>query len=736
MVEQSIVRVDVVRVQNRDGVIFRGQRITSSGEIIDTYASLTVRIQARGLGINVTTGQWWRVKGAIKSRSFLNHLGFEMTEQQMDVEPGDARLQMPSGAHVVDYLARSSRFKGIGRVTAELLWATFRKQLFAILDEGDATALADVVGSTRASTLIQGWAEEGLSNSLQWLHSAGIPLALGRRILAYFGKEIAAKINENPYRLLSFSVGWKEVDGLARGQLGIAHDDERRLMAAIEETVYRRFSLGDTYVPHKDLVAGLRAILKGETHQRALIEKAIEHSEATRRLLFDREGNAYTLGASILENRAAQFIQDRIGRKSAPCDVDRVIAAYEAREGYGFKLNKEQREAVRLVAENDFACVTGGAGCGKTTVLKCIYDVLDEQGYHIAQLALAGKAVKRMMDATNRPALTLASFIKNGEASGRLAVVIDEASMVDLISFGGVTSLLPEDAKLVMVGDPHQLAPVGPGLILHCLTDLPGVPHVELKTAKRFGNKLANLANLVKDGVFPSLEQFDEEIRFISTGNSEMVDRASNLYFEQPDDTIVLCATRTIAKSINLMVQKALTAGCKPLRLWNMEFDLWEDTGFYEGDLVICTRNHWELGIQNGSIGRLIEVVDLPESDGSDGHPAIGKIEWDDGEVRLLHEDLLDNLELGYALTVHKAQGSQWRRVITCLPQGSRMLDRSLIYTALTRSQKDVVLLGSHPELVAEVKREKAADRRHVGLKSRLRCAAKSQLIDHRIACS
>lgn len=721
MVEQSIVRVDAVRVQNRNGVIFRGQRVTLSGEIIDPHAALTVRIQARGVGINVTTGQWWSVTGAIKSRSFINHLGFEMTEQQMEVEPGDARLQMPTGEHVVDYLTRNSRYKGIGGVTAELLWATFRERLFAILDEGDMTALADVVGATKASTIIQGWSEEGLSNSLQWLHSAGIPLALGRRVLAYFGKDTSSKIDENPYRLLSFSVGWKEVDDLARGQFGIEHDDERRLIAAIEETVYRRFSRGDTYVPHKELVAGLRVILKGETHQRDLIEKAIEQSEATRRLLFDREGNAYSLGASILENCAAQFIQDRIGRKTAPCDVDRVIAAHEAREGYGFKLNKEQREAVRLVAENDFACVTGGAGCGKTTVLKCIYDVLDEQGYHIAQLALAGKAVKRMMEATNRPGRTIASFIRDKNIPSRLAVVMDEASMVDLISFGGVTSMLPEDAKLVMVGDPHQLAPVGPGLILHCLTDLPGVPHVELKTAKRFGNKLANLANLVKDGVFPLLEQFDEEIRFIPTGNSEMVDRASNLYLEQPDDTIVLCATRTIAKSINSVVQKTLTAGRNPLRLWNMEFDLWEHTGFYQGDLVICTRNHWELGIQNGSMGRLIEVGSLTELDGINGPTAIGKIEWDDGEVRPLHEELLDSLELGYALTVHKSQGSQWRRVITCLPQRSRILDRSLIYTALTRSQKDVVLLGSYPELIAEVKREKAADRRRVGLKRRLR---------------
>lgn len=728
---EAFVRVIDVRVQNRNGAIFRGERITPTGVIIDTHSNLTVRIQARGLGICINKGQWWKVKGAVKSRTFINHRGFEMTEEQMEVEPGDARLEMPDGMHVIDYLARNSAYKGVGPVTARQLWETFREQLFAILDEGDATALADVLGSKTASMLIQVWAEEGLSGSLQWLHGAGITLALGRRVLDYFGKDTADKIIENPYRLLSFSVGWREVDELARGQLGVAPDDERRLMAAIEEAVYRRFDRGDTYVPREDLVASLRSILKDEKHSCTLIDKAIEQSEAARRLLFDHDSNAYSLGACILENRAAQFILDRLGRNSAPSDVDvdRLIALYEDRENFGppgneegrFKLNPEQRAAINLVAENDFAVITGGAGCGKTTVLKGLYDILDEQGYHIIQLALAGKAAKRMMDATGRPAFTLASFIKNDPPEGLVAVVIDEASMVDLISFCGVISNLPDSTKMVMVGDQHQLSPVGPGLILHCLVDLPFVPHVELKAPKRFGSKLARIANSVKDGVFPSEDQFDEEINFIPTGNAEMIGRASSLYLEDPADTVVLCTTRAIVKNINLLVQGVLTSNQKALKLWNSDYDCWELVGFNEGDLVICTRNHWDLGIQNGSMGRLIEVFDVDASADAGGPPALGRIEWDDGEIRFLHEDLLDNLELGYAMTVHKSQGSQWRRVVSCLPEGSISLERSLVYTALTRSQRDVVLLGTHAELVSKVKREKAADRRRVGLARRLR---------------
>jgi exodeoxyribonuclease V alpha subunit len=739
--EQALVKVLDIRSQNKFGVIFRGQRIKPNGELLDTHNELIVKAIYRDLAVSVMLGQWWNVKGKVERRRFINNLGFEMTEDQMTVERGGASMVMPSGAHIVDYLTRNPRFHGVGRITAERLWEAFGETLFGILDSGDTKGLERVVMPQKAATLADGWREEGLSNSLQWLQAHGIPLKIGRRILGYFGSEADAKITENPYRLLSFSAGWREVDAIARDKLRIKDDDSRRLVAAIEETVYRRFSLGHTYVPRSDLFAGLRSILAGEDHGNPLIETAIEHSRATGRLLFDRAGNACSLGASILENTVVDGIRLRIGRKSAPGLVDQIIYSYEGQQGHGFKLNKEQREAVHLIAENDFAVVTGGAGCGKTTVLKCVHEVLSDHGYDVTQLALAGKAVKRMMEATGKPAMTLASFIKemrqreakNEKVSGELieprkmALVIDESSMVDLISFSSVLRLIDDNTKIVLIGDPHQLPPVGPGLILHCLTAVPGIPHVELKVAKRFGNDIADIANAVKDGSFPALNQFNSAVRFIEAGANEMEELGSSLYLKQPQDSVVLCATRKVAGQINLKVQASLTKGNKPLRLFNIEVDMWEHTGFHEGDLLICTRNHWDLGVQNGSLGRLIEVFDDPlrlDSDGEGEPPALGWIEWDDGEKSPLREDLLDSLELGYALTVHKSQGSQWKRVIVCFPCPphiqSSLIERSMIYTAITRAQTEVTICGEHAYLVNAVGLEKAADRRKIGLPKRL----------------
>jgi len=734
--EEALVKVLEVRLQSKFGVIFRGQRITSNGEILDTHNQLVVRVFQRDLSVPVMPGQWWNVGGKVVTRRFVNNRGFEMTEHQLEVDQGQYRMIMPSGSHVVDYLTRNPRFRGIGKISAERLWEAFQESLYDILDAGDADRLAEVVKEKKASILVAIWQEEGLASTLQWLHAHDIGLKIGRRVLDYFGKEAANKIEENPYRLLSFSADWQEVDVFARNNLQVEPHDERRLQAAVEETVYRHFSRGNTIVARKDLVAGLRDILKGELHTRELIEKAIEHCRMTGRLLFDHEGNAFSFGAAILENNVVDCISLRQGKKSKPCDVDRIIRAYEDREGYDFKLNKEQRQAVHLVAENEFAVVTGGAGVGKTTVLKCVFDVLDTQGYNVTQLALAGKAVKRMMQATGRPAFTIASFIKSmkklegqaeGGASGKRALVVDEASMVDLISFSAIVRLIDDDTKIVMVGDPHQLPPVGPGLILHCLTNIHGIPHVELKVPMRFGDEIAEIANTVKDGVFPGVEQFNQSVRFIEVHEYDMGEMGSKLYLECPDDSVVLCATRKIAHTINLRIQETLKKNKKPLRLFNVEEDVWEHLGFFEGDMLICTQNHWDLGIQNGSIGQLVEIFEEPislDDDDECDSPALGFIEWDDGVVRPLREDLLDSLELGYALTVHKSQGSQWKRVIVCLPNksGSKKskIDRSLVYTAITRAQKEGIICGQHKHLVQAVMREKEADRRKIGLPMRL----------------
>ncbi|ALL71301.1 RecD-like DNA helicase YrrC (plasmid) [Paraburkholderia caribensis MBA4] len=719
-----LLRVLSVRVQNRDGVIFRGQVISEAGEIVDTHLEVVARLQSKGVGVKVQPGQWWQVTGVASRKRYVNATGFEVTEDHIEVKPGEALMMMPSGLHIVDYLVRNPRFEGVGQVTAQRLWETFESELFSVLDEGDYQALADVVTPQKARVLIEGWRAEGLGKTLQWLQTHDVGLVIGRRVVGYFGAQAIEKIIENPYRLLSFAAGWSEVDSLARNRLGIQPDDSRRLAAAVEEVVYRRFSLGDTFVPLNDLIAGIKQLLRDDSHAMDLfdtIDAAITYCEKAGRLLFDSQGNAYSLGASILENTVVDCIVARTGLVSPLCRIDAVIERYEAREGGGFRLNDEQRAAVHLVADHHFSVITGGAGCGKTTVLKAVCEVLDEQGYDIVQSALAGKAVKRMQESTGRPALTLASLIKKLNEEGAamagkaqpMAVLIDEASMVDLISFSALARKLDDNVKIVLIGDPHQLPPVGPGLILHCLTT--GlVPHVELKVPKRFGSEIAQVANMIRDGALPNLDA-QGRVRLLDVADTAMAATAAELYLQHPNDTVVLSTTRQVALLVNQIIQGVLSAGRTEVQTWNDEFACFEVAGLKEGDLVICTKNHWDFGIQNGSMGRLLIV--------QTGSDSLGTIEWDDGNVRKFDARFLESIELGYALTVHKSQGSQWKRVVVCLPSSSRMIDRSLVYTAVTRAQQEVILLGQKPKLKALIGRPKTADQRLVGLPRRLTAA-------------
>lgn len=722
-----LVRVSAVRVQNKFGAIFFGQRVDDDGAICEVDEDVTVTLQQDAVGIRLCEGQRWRVQGEVKLRHLITPTGFRRVERTISVSRGEALLEKPSGIHIRDYLCRHPDLVGIGAVTANKLWDRFGEQLYSVLDEADYQALVDVVAPAKAAKLIEVWRDDGLSLTIQFLASHDVPPVVGRRLVSVHGAQAMDRVKEDPYRLLSYSARWQEVDALA-ASLGVPTDDHRRLAAACEEVVYAQFTQGHTYVPRHVFSSRLGPLLRrasssGASINKALVDTALEQAANTGRLLFDQAGNAHAVGASILERQVAETVTRLMRQSERSVDVSSVLSTYEQREcearnDPAFALNAKQREAVNLVASHRFAVISGGAGCGKTTTLKVVCDVLEAQGYRVIQLALAGKAVRRMIQATGRPAKTIASFIKDlnqdretqalDRGNRTQALVIDEASMVDLISFAAIARSLPEDSKVLMVGDPHQLPPVGPGLVFHALIDGP-VPHVQLEVSERFGSDIADVANAVRNGILPELSS-NEAVSLVEPPDiKEYAEWAKGIYLEDREDAIVLCHSRELAVQINALIQDRLTSSNKPMTIWNHQYDARQDLGFREGDLVICTRNFWDMGLQNGSIGRIKCIEDLDQDDVN------GEITWDDGEDRCFDLDLVPHLELAYALTVHKAQGSQWRRVIVCL-KGSAALDRSLIYTAITRASKQVVIIGSRSYLEVAIKAPKAADRRSVAI--------------------
>lgn len=722
------LRVSTVRSQNPrgfGGCIFTGRAIDGYGNVVDASSYFVIKASSALLaGAEIQVGQWWRVRGP-RSRFDREVNGFLMTEWQLEAE--DLTMLQPSGEHIVSFIADSEDFRGIGRVKARKLWERFHQELYVILDCGDAAALSTVLSEEHASLAVSAWKLLGDTRTLQWLQKHGFDVSVGRKVAAFFGTQTQAMVEEDPYRLLSFCASWKQVDAFAQQHFDVAESDPRRLQGAVEEALYRVFEDGHTRIPIPALVSRLVSVLDGPCLEMA--REALANGLSNGSFIIGADGGVHPIGAWIMEATVARAMLARLTVANNlpllhPAHVDAVVAAYEG--GEGITLNDEQRLAIHTSAANALSLIVGGAGVGKTTVLKALYKVYDETRTRIFQVALAGRAAKRMLEATGRPASTIASFlrtVKDDDLAGRCVLVIDEASMVDIITMSRLCEMLPPHVRIVLAGDTGQLMPVGPGLVLHALAKVLGIPKVELKVVKRYGGDIALAAQAVRDGIWPALaSDATAPITFLQCAAPAIADLVVGLYAGDVENTQILSARKNSVdgtKAINALCQSRFTRGGRPLSVYLDEFQSMAGTGFYLGDQLLCARNLWDWGLQNGSLGRLVEIEDKPrlltDAEGAEIGHAIAWVLWDDGERRPIFESMLDDLELGYAVTVHKAQGSQWHRVIVVLT-GNRMLDRTLIYTAMTRAQSQVILVGDPVAAKRAVEGLPRANTRMVGL--------------------
>lgn len=727
------IRVLSVRSQNPrgfGGAIFSGREIDELGNVRQSGSYLVVRAKHNLVGATkVEPGQWWSVAGSISERHVVVD-GYVLSERQLDAD--SAGMLRPSGEHIVTLMAEGEAFRGIGLVKARKLWDCFGEKLFELLDGGDVGALSTVLTTECARQAVDAWAEHGDSRTLQWLQQQGFDVGLGRKVMKFFGRETESKVQEDPYRLLSFCARWKQVDSFAREHFGVAPDDPRRLNAAIEEACYRLFAAGHTTALSSTLMDRLSSILGPQTATfkwRSLVHQAMAAGLTNGSYVLGHHG-VQPLGPLAMEMTVAQAVVDRLAldEESSLCSEQEVATILEEYEcGEGVTLNAEQRRAVLLAMNHRFFLITGGAGVGKTTVLKAIYQAFDHAGVAVLQMALAGRAAKRMLEGTGRPAATIARFLRGAsdEASAEpTVVVIDEVSMVDIISMSLLCQGLPPQTRIILVGDPAQLMPVGPGLVLHALVKLPEIPCVELKVVNRFGGEIALAAAAIRDGRWVDLPDSEQlPIAFLPCSADELPAEVLRLYRQDPENTQILSPRRRGQEGvdgINELCQSALTSDKVPVVLWNAAHECIERVGINLGDPVLCTRNLWDHGIQNGSLGRVVEVAAAvvtspPDSEEDEAPPVLAWVDWDDGERRPVYESMLDDLSLGYAITVHKAQGSQWPRVIVALTE-SRMLDRTLIYTAVTRAQRQVILVGDPQAAERAVRAAPRADAREVSL--------------------
>jgi len=732
------------------GAIFYGHHVNERGEKL-TREGVQVKVPQKLLnGFKPEPYQFWEVKGAAAEVTEKRG-SYDVTEIQ--VEATELVMTACNGKVVREILAYSDRFRGIGESKANDLWIAFRDKLYDILDEGNVAELERVLTRDAAVRLADAWSHYANGRFISYLQKHGFPSMLARKFLDRHGKRAREMLEDDPYRLLSYEGNWQKVDHLATRVFGLVPDDPRRLSGAVEEALYSITRTQDTAATPEKAREKLRRLLivngnSAETGR--LMDAAMSLAKTNGSYLVTPEGLYQTVGPYVMEatvaNRIAGFVSENDPQLSlllagtTSARIYALIDDYEAESDV--TLTHEQRAAVHMSVAERFSVITGGAGTGKTTVLKALYYVLAKVGYGIVQMALAGKAAKRMREATGKESHTIAGFLNNaekiiGEHGAHTYYVIDEASMLDLKTAYRIFQALPDNVRMVLVGDPYQLPPIGAGLVFHKLVVTQSIPKVSLTVVKRQDSStgIPSFAADIRKGAWPT--KGVPGVRIEQCSDAEIMSKVLELYMQDKERTQIICAIRNNGTagvdSANMACQSAANASGRPIRIRGFNGNL-AATKFREGDRIIFTRNDWEREVMNGSMGTIVEALDAPASIDEGEAPVVGMALVDDVEVPILLTDVFGDpiLDHGYAVTCHKAQGSQFPRVIVpvhrqvsrCGDLRSRILDLTWVYTALTRAECEVIFVGCEETIRKAVEAGPRWHQRVVGLEGRLRAAA------------
>ena len=725
------VQLKVTSILNRGkfgGVLFAGRTEDDQYYVADCSYKL---ISDPGL---VDKGQQWVVGGnATQHQRVVN--GY--TQSFMQIDADHAELVRPAGRNIIGWIAACEDCPGVGQVKAAKLWDRFGASLVTLIETSDLALLSEIISEEAADLLCLAFKKHSIANTLLWLDQVGIQRRIGAKVVDFYKHEAQSKIEANPYCLLSFEANWKAVDELASKRFGVQPNDLRRLEAAIEEALYRGSNKGHTCLPEPDVHSRMLKLLDST----ALAKQGLA-MDAESPQFVKVYGFYQATGMHVIE----QYVADRIKQMVAGENelgqaglfdqptgsvqtVPDVLHAFE--QANSISLSQEQHDAVVASASAYLSLILGGAGTGKTTVLKALYEVLEDlnAGVMIYQIALAGMAAQRMQQATGRVSMTIAGFLTKIDSSQiplGAVVVVDEASMVDVILMHRLLRHLPSGVRLILVGDPSQLPPIGPGLVLHALVGLPSIPQTALKVVKRQSSAsgIPQVAAAIRAHQMPTWAPYSCSagvgVSFMPCSLLELDKTVERIYQEiggkgEDFSVVILCTTKANQggmEHLNTILHSRYRQVAEPVSCFSTEFGVVGATTLARlpikvGDLVMFTKNDYELGLRNGSLGRITKALEVTSFDGPCCVAEFDGVEYE------LNNTHIQALTHSYAITVHKSQGSQFKRVVVPI-RDSDMLDQALIYTAVTRGVEQVVLVGDEKACLRAIQSPASASKRHV----------------------
>jgi len=686
---EETIRVTAVPFRRSFSTIIRGVPVRDDHLLKSANYFVSVVAPSAYLPVEPTPGQLWKVRGH-KTIKAMDH-GAYKTNEHAYKNPDVFDLQMPdTGESFITFVSKDKAFTGIGESKARQLWKRFGADIHRMLTEGDAQdlkALQETLSDQSIRALYAGYDKYKNLRHTVWMSNAKIPQSVQQRILKYHQLGTVEAIQKNPFELINFGLTFRKVDDLLKAIHGHAWEHarypEERKQAAMVQSLNDCMSDGSTWIKPRQVKSRAVGYLKSEP----AATEGMEWLKSTPSIaLYHAEGRLHPTATAIQELAVAKRIRHLLGLRAALTEPEEIVVD-EVIGDLPYDLTSQQLLAIYTSLTEGVSCITGGAGTGKTAVLATFLKAAERLGYSIYAVALSGRAAMRLHESTGYPTTTIARFLREDAVlDARALLVIDEASMTDLPTMYRIINHTDPRVKLVLTGDPSQLPPIGVGKILHDLVLSDRVPNTTLNIVKRQKDStgIPEYSKRIDSGEIPPVLSTGG-VRFHDIADPDLgLERAVELFLDEPDRSRVIAPTKKLVDAANHAIQGRLNGGAPRLN-----FNLDGDNFFLDlrlGDQVLFTQNYYSVGVQNGSLGRLTSI--------DQNEDVVGLVRLDTGETVEVKGDLLDAMDLGYALTLHKAQGSQFPKVIVLLKEG-RVVDRSWIYTAITRAEAEVHIIGS-----------------------------------------
>ncbi len=636
------------------------------------------------------------------------------------------RMSKPDTLEGIEKYLASDLVKGIGKEYASRLVKTFGRDVFDIIENSSGKLLKiEGIGKLRKDRIKQAWDEQkNVRQIMSFLFSHGISTTRAFRIHKIYGDKAIELVQRDPYCLARDirGIGFLIADQIAM-KLGIAKDSDLRARAGLEYMLGELTSNGHCAYVRNDLLSRTTELLEIDLE---IVERALDHSVENKRLILrvDRKGRdlIYLPKLYFAEISLAKRLR-LLEQGKHPCpsvDFEKALAWVQQKSG--IELAMAQRTALKTAIDSKVMVITGGPGVGKTTLVNSVLMVLKAKKMRVALCAPTGRAAKRMAETTGMEAKTIHRLLQYNPGTGGFihdadhplecdVLIVDESSMIDVVLASQLTDAVPLHAALIIVGDADQLPSVGPGRVLQDIIYSKKIPvaHLDEVFRQAATSRIITNAHRINEGQMPEFPKEGE---------------TSDCYFVEADDPAkaLQLAGKLIQKSIpakfrfnpmnDIQILTPMQKGELGARnlnqtlqqLLNPRGDEVERFGsvYRTGDKVMQTENDYDKDVYNGDIGRITGI----DSDKSEL-----VVDFDGRKVMYDFREL-DELVLSYAITIHKSQGSEYPCVVIPMhTQHFILLQRSLIYTALTRAKKLVIVLGTKKALNLAVTRAESRER-------------------------